>query len=242
MKICVIQNRPIKGDIEKNIENHKKLIELAVSNDAEIVVFPELSITSYESNLAKDLATNLDDERFDDFQQISDAKNITIGIGVPTKSSSGILISMIIFQPEKPRRLYSKQQLHSDELPYFVGGETEVFLNIKNHKIAPAICYESLLHEHAEKAFQNGANVYLTSVAKSAGGVEKGYKHYSEIAAEYSMPVLMANCLGRCDDFESVGKSAVWNDKGELVGQLDDLKEGILIFDTETQEVAKKTS
>jgi len=28
MKICAAQTKPIKGDIPKNIENHKKLIEM----------------------------------------------------------------------------------------------------------------------------------------------------------------------------------------------------------------------
>jgi predicted amidohydrolase len=45
MKICVAQTRAIKGDIQSNIDNHKKLIDLAISNGANIVIFPELSLT-----------------------------------------------------------------------------------------------------------------------------------------------------------------------------------------------------
>lgn len=240
MKICAIQTRPVKGDFEKNIESHKRLIDIAASNDAEIIIFPELSITSYESVSAKDWATHQNDKRFDEFQKISDAKQVVIGIGVPTTSEAGVLISMIIFQPFQPRRVYSKQHLHFDELPYFVNGRDEVLLTVKDAKAVPAICYESLLPEHSEKAFKNGVNVYLASVAKSAVGVEKACQHYSEIARKYSMIVLMSNCLGRCDDFESVGKSAVWNSDGVLAGQLDDRHEGILIFDTETQKLFKQ--
>lgn len=180
------------------------------------------------------------DERFDVFQRISDENTITIAIGAPIKTDSGVLISLIFFQPRKPRKIYSKQKLHADELPFFVEGETELFLDTENEKIAPAICYESMLDEHSEKAFQNGANIYLTSVAKSADGVERGYKHYAEIAAKNSMTILMSNCLGKCDDFESVGQTAAWNDKGELAGKLDDTREGILIFDTETKETIEK--
>ena len=60
------------------------------------------------------------------------------------------------------------------------------------------------------------------------------------VAKQYAMPVLMANCAGFCDNFLSVGKSAVWTKEGELVGQLDDKTEGILIFDTETEEVTER--
>ena len=73
MKICVGQTRPVKGDIQTNIANHKKWIELAISNRAKIVIFPELSITGYEPELARELVVHQDDHRFDDFQMIADA-------------------------------------------------------------------------------------------------------------------------------------------------------------------------
>lgn len=95
MKICSAQTRSVKGYIEKNIENHKKMIEIAVENKAEVIIFPELSLTGYEPQLAKDLATNQDDKRFDEFQKISDLEKINIGVGVPTMSDEGILISQL---------------------------------------------------------------------------------------------------------------------------------------------------
>jgi len=52
----------------------------------------------------------------------------------------------------------------------------------------------------------------------------------------------MSNCVGRCDNFESAGGSAAWDDKGLLLGQLNDADEGILIVDTDTQEVFEKTA
>jgi len=240
MRICVAQVRPLKGDIDKNIAHHKKLIDLAVVNGADIIVFPELSLTSYEPKLSEEQATTQADQRLDVFQTISDTKHITIGVGLPTNSHSGIMISMVIFQPSQVRQTYSKQQLHADELPYFVNGQQQVILTIGSHKIAPAICYESLLPEYAEKAFTDGAQVYLASVAKSAGGVAKAFKHYPNMAKQYAMTVAMSNCVGPCDDFESVGQSAIWNNHGLLVAQLDDTHEGILILDTDTEETVKK--
>jgi predicted amidohydrolase len=237
MKICVAQIRPAKGETDKNIEIHKKFIDLAISKKADAIFFPELSLTGYEPKLAKNLATTQNDKRFDDFQNISDSHNITIGVGMPTKSNSDILISMIIFQPHESRQTYSKQILHSDEFPYFVNGQQQIILTTKNKKIAPAICYESLQPEHAERAFKSRAEIYIASVAKSANGVAKAFKHYPNIAKKYSMIVLMSNCLGQCDDFESVGKSAIWNKDGLLVGQLNETAEGILIYDTDMEKV-----
>ncbi|MEM1252768.1 MAG: carbon-nitrogen hydrolase family protein [Cyanobacteria bacterium P01_H01_bin.21] len=237
MRICAAQTKPVKGDIDKNIALHKTFIASAVSKQADMIFFPELSVTGFEPTLAKELATTQDDERFDQFQTISDGSGITIGVGMPTKSNAGNLISMIIFQPHQPRQTYSKQLLHSDEVPYFICGQQELILTIKQEKLAPAICYESLQPEHAERAAGQGAQVYLASVAKPDCGVAKAFKHYPTIAKKYSMPVLMSNCVGPSDNFESVGQSAIWNQDGKLVGQLDSMAEGILLYDTNTGTV-----
>lgn len=240
MKICVAQTKPFKGNISANIEAHLRFIELALSLNSEAIFFSELSLTGYEPELAKNLATDQNDIRLDTFQESCDKNNIIIGLGLPTATESKIRISMIIFEPNKPRQTYSKQQLHSDEFPYFENGFGQVIINTKNKNIAPAICYESLQPTHSENAFKLGADVYLASVAKPENGIEKAFEHYPAIAKHYSMPVLMANCVGLCDNFLSVGKSAVWTKEGELVGQLDDKTEGILIFDTETEGIVKR--
>ena len=237
MKISVAQTKPAKGNIESNIDRHKKIIELAFTHEADIIVFPELSITGYEPELAKNLATDKDDNRFNDFQKISDSKHITICVGLPTNADSGIHISMIILQPGKPRQVYHKQYLHSDEEPYFVHGNQKVFLTNGQHKIEPAICYELSIPEHSENAFNNGATIYMVSAAKTKSGVEKAIETLSGIAKKYSMIVLLSNSVGASDNFIAAGKSSIWNNEGSLLAQLDDANEGLLIFDTDSHEL-----
>ncbi|MEO5563889.1 MAG: carbon-nitrogen hydrolase family protein, partial [Chitinophagaceae bacterium] len=193
MKICVVQTRPVKGDIHNNIVNHKKLIDLAISNGADTIIFPELSITGYEPALAKDLATSIDDNRFDIFQQMSDSMQVTIGIGAPIKNNAGTHISMILFQPHKARQMYVKKYLHADEKGFFISGENFTGLLGTQNNIGLAICYELSIPEHSENAFKKGATIYIASVAKTADGVEKAIKSLSDIAVNYSMTVLMSN-------------------------------------------------
>ena len=240
MKICIAQTEPIKGNVSANIEAHKRFIELALTLNAEAIFFPELSLIGYEPELAKKLATNQHDNRLDIFQETSDKNKIIIGLGLPTATASKIRISMIICEPNKPRQTYSKQQLHSDEFPYFENGVGQVIIKSNDKNIAPAICYESLQTTHSENAFNLGADVYLASVAKPENGIKKAFEHFPAVAKQYGMPVLMSNCIGFCDNFLSVGNSAVWTKEGELVGQLDDKTEGILIFDTETEGIVKR--
>lgn len=113
MKLCVAQLRRVDGNIQSNVVAPERLIELAVSKGAEIMVFPELSITGYDRALACDLAIDQEDRRFDVFQTISDARQVTIAIGAPTKHRAGVCISIMLFQPHQARTLYSKMHLHS---------------------------------------------------------------------------------------------------------------------------------
>jgi predicted amidohydrolase len=258
MKICVAQTKSVKGDIATNIIHHKKLIGLAVAADADMIFFPELSITGYEPELAKELATDKDDIQFDEFQDLSDDKNITIGIGMPVvakagtstekqetgnskneanQTGSGIMIGMIIFQPGRARQVYCKQYLHADENPYFIQGDNQVYLSADEDKLGLSICYEISVPEHSENVHRNGATIYISSVAKTAEGMKKAAEILPAMARNYSMTVLLANCVGHCDNFDSVGMSSVWNNKGLLLGQLDDRNEGILVLDTVTGEL-----
>lgn len=236
MKLCVVQTRPVKGDIEKNIGNHKRLIELGISNGAELIIFPELSITGYEPELAEVLAINADDRMFGDFQEISNSKQVKIGVGAPTKTDRGVCISMILFHPNEPRQVYSKKYLHDDEIPFFVAGENESNL-VAHTNIAISICYELSVQQHADEAVKSGAGVYIASAVKTPAGVDKAIARLSEIAKTYSMPVLFSNCIGISGGYECNGRTSAWNRKGILIGQLGETNEGILIMDTVTEDI-----
>jgi predicted amidohydrolase len=241
MKICIAQTRPVKGDINRNITNHKVFIKNVISNGADIIVFPELSLTGYEPTLAKDLATTQNDIRLDPFQEICDSNNIVIGVGLPTRENSSIFISMIIFQPQKARITYSKQYLYPTEVDYFTAGQKPIYLNFDdNNIVAPAICYELSVPEHSEAAHINNANIYMASVLNSVSGVDNDIQKLSDIAKKYNMTVFMANFVGESGGYECAGKTSIWNNQGNLVGQLNGKNEGVLIFDTETKEVIKK--
>jgi len=241
MKICVAQTRPVKGNIKANISQHRELIALAVDGNSDIIIFPELSITGYEPELAKELAGTVDDSRLNEFQEISDTNNLVIGVGFPTNAREGIHISMIIFHPNKARQIYSKKYLHDDELPFFVSGQNESISINDNPAIGLAICYELSVIQHANDAVRNGARIYIASVAKSANGVEKSFVRLSEIARQYSMTVLFSNSVGPSDNFVGAGRSAAWDSKGQLLGSLDDNSEGILILDTDSGAVSQRS-
>ena len=236
MRIAVVQTQPSACEIGANLNAHERWVKKAAARGADMVFFPELSLLGYEPKHAARFAMRADDARLSVFEMLSHALRITIGVGAPTPADGGVRISLIVFRPDAARIVYSKQHLHADELPYFVTGMGQITLPSADQVVAPAICYESLLDAHCDAAVALGATVYVASVAKSAKGIAKAYAHYPKIARRHSLHVLMANCVGPCDDFEAVGGSAVWNPDGELLARLPAAGEGALLLDTATGE------
>lgn len=235
MKICLAQTQSEAGNIQENIANHLKFVERAIVYKADLIIFPELSITNYEPQLAKTLATKVEDNLFNPFQKLSNEHGVVICVGMPTNATNGINISLLIFQPNKERDVYSKQLLHQDEEPYFLAGYKQTMLTIKATQIALGICYETLQEDHFVNTIQKGVDIYIASVAKSKKGIEEASEFFSKMAKAHGLPIMMVNCIGACDDFVSAGQSVVWNAKGELVSQLDATNQGILIYDFETE-------
>jgi len=234
MRIAAAQLSPSAGDFERNLQKHRVLIDQAVAGGADLVLFPELSLTGYEPTLAKDLTLDLHARALDVLQELSDSHQLTICAGAPTSGHGGVRISMFVFQPGCPRIIYSKQQLHSDELPFFVPGTEQVLLRHGQQVLAPAICYESLRPEHAQRVAQAGAHVYLASVAKSVSGLEKAAGHYPHIARLHGLVLIMANSVGPCDNFVAAGQTSAWDRDGRLLGQLGNEAEGVLLTDTDS--------
>jgi predicted amidohydrolase len=238
MKLIAAQILPVPGGYEKNIAKHIDIIHMAANQGANLVLFPELSLTGYEPRLAEGLAVHPSDSRFDEFQRLSDQYGMLIAVGAPTNGSQGIEISMISFQPGLERTCYSKQHLHSDELPFFTPGTRKLVLRQADFFLAPAICYESLQPSHAEEAAESGAQVYLASVAKSQRGTASAHSHYPMIAKKHSMTVVMANCVGAADDFIAAGGSSIWNSDGEIVCSADAVQEALVAYDIRTGEAS----
>ncbi|MBO3699108.1 carbon-nitrogen hydrolase family protein [Roseivirga sp. E12] len=230
MKISLAQTLPVAGNIEANIKDHLHFVQQAADENADLIVFSELSLTGYEPDLAKELAIDLGDQRLDPFQELSNANDIIICVGAPTKADNGICISLVIFRPNKERSLYSKQYLHEDEDPYFVSGPPSDGIIEADKRVALAICYELTIPEHSKAANQNGAEVYIASVAKTVNGVARNNPRLSQIAKQYKIPVLMCNCVGEFDGNIGGGQSGLWNSEGELVESLDENQSSLVLL------------
>lgn len=234
MNIALAQIKSTPGDIAANIEHHLSFIDKATACQCDAIFFPELSLTGYEPTLAMTLGMDTDDSRLEVFQKKSNHSMMTIGVGIPTIKGSDRLISMVVFRPQLNRMVYSKQYLHEDEMPYFIPGIGQQYIDVKGVSIAPAICYESVQWEHFHRANQKPIDLYLASVSKPQRAMAKACNHYEQLSSTYQIHVLMVNSVGPSDNFISSGGSSVWNPRGVKVGSLDSNSESLMVYNCTT--------
>ncbi len=237
MRIAAAQLRSYPGQLSQNLQRHGYFIQRAAEAGVNLIVFPELSLTGYEPSLAKKLAHTTDSSLFDELEALAQASQSTVCIGAPIVGETLPRIGMVILTLPGQRQLYCKRYLHQDEQPHFASGQENKLLSLADLRLAPAICYESMLDEHAQQAAQNQAQIYLASVAKHQRGVTGAQTHYAKISARHQMMVLMANAVGPCEEFVCAGGSAFWSRQGECLGRLDENQEGLLIADVSSMEV-----
>lgn len=107
-----------------------------MEGNADLVVFPELSISGDEPSLAKELATTLEDKSFDVFEAKSDPNNLAIALGCPVLNKGDLCIGMIVFQAHKKRSTYLKKHLFPTEKEFFKSGQSVANLTMKELNVA----------------------------------------------------------------------------------------------------------
>ncbi len=219
-KVAVAQHPSVKGDIAANIKSHLKYIQAAADEGVALVVFPELSLTGYEPELAAELALALDDPRLQPLLDLARERGITAVIGAPLKQVVGLpALSSLIVSPKGVSH-YSKIWLHPGEDTYFQPADQHQYLTFGEHKVGLAICADANNDIHPKNCAAAGAGIYLAGVMIGEGGYQADTANLARYAREHTMLVAMANHNRETGGWQPAGKSAIWDESG-LLAQAD---------------------
>lgn len=216
LKIAVAQVPSIKGNIDENIKVHLMAIEKASLLGVSYIVFPELSLTGYEPELAINLAFSHDDIRLQPLIDSAVKNNIQVAIGAPLQSEKLPKIGLIIISQNGSIEFYEKMNLHPGESKYFSVGTNYHFVTIGTVKVANAICADMNNAEHAKYCFDSNASIYIAGAVISKNGYDADTQVMSKYASEYNMLVAMANHNHPTGGWSPIGKSAIWSKTGLL--------------------------
>jgi len=228
--IAAAQCISVAGDIEANIQRHLAFMRTAIENGVRFLLFPELSLTGYERDLARQLAIDPMDARLQPLHELARDSGMITVVGAPVRLSgrNQVLIAALVLGGAEVA-VYTKQHLHSGEDAVFSPGEGGAGVRIAGDHIEFAVCADFSNASHAKAAAQSGATVYAASVLITDGGYRADTALLAGYAAEHRMAVLMSNHGGPTGGWESAGRSALWSEAGVLVDAVEGVGDALLV-------------
>ena len=226
------------GAIQSNVE--KCLVAIAEAKEkhqADIIVFPELSITGYPP---EDLLLR---SRF--YDRVQDGLNklklqvsgIDVVVGYPEKCAEGNYNAAAVIRDGEIIATYHKHQLPNysvfDEKRYFLPGKSLTCFEVKGVSIGLTIC-EDIWEQQPALAYAEQQAQLLINLNASPFHMGKHSERHETLqqrVRETGLPVVYVNLVGGQDELVFDGNSFVMNYKGLIVNQATEFAEGLFPAD-----------
>ncbi|WP_416047151.1 carbon-nitrogen hydrolase family protein [Cupriavidus basilensis] len=199
----------------------KAFLREAAARPARLVLFPELSLTGYESTIVSEVAIHDDDARLAPLRHECIRSGLTAVVGAPLRFDDGVRIGALTLMSDGKITSYTKQYLHSGEDATFAPGSGGPPISVDGETVALAVCADTGHPEHAAQASTMGAILYAAGVLFTANGYAADTALLRRYAAQHRFAVLMANHGADTGGWTSIGKSAFWDEDGCCVVAVD---------------------
>lgn len=240
LRIVLAQLNLVVGDIEGNLAKLMQAATHARNNlAADVIVFPELSITGYppEDLLFRQAFLAAADAAVMTFKE--KVQNIYCVIGHPYANEHGIYNACSLIHNGQILGRYAKQHLPNygvfDEYRYFIPGDSACVLPIHGIPVGIVIC-EDLWHSGPiEQAVAEGARLILSPNA-SPFEIDKDLQRSRVLAMRAKtdhVPIVYVNCVGGQDELVFDGGSMVMDAAGNVCQHGGFFKEMLLPIDFE---------
>ena len=235
MRVTLAQLNPILGDIEGNSDLIADAINKALFEGADLIVFPELSLTGYPP---RDLLC------FPDFQE-KIARGIAVLLEISHRSDLYILVGAPLWVPEIRQFTNSVLGLYKGDmcyvqhkilLPYYdvfddrryfcPSPSAASFWPMNGHKVGILICEDAWAALEPNRYAANpvadtmdlGVDLLVVVMASpyEMGKSEKRRRHFQDMACHYDCPIVMVNQVGAHDDLIFDGSSLVITKEGHV--------------------------
>jgi predicted amidohydrolase len=219
-KIAAAQVASVRGDIAGNIRTHAAAIMSAAGRGVSVLVFPELSLTGYEPDLAAGLAITATDERLTPLAALALRHQMVVVVGAPLRNA-GMKpgLGAILLAPDGSTRTYTKMHLGGSEPAHFLPGSAPLSFATNGQRVGLAICADSSQPSHPQAYAEGGATVYAAGVFLNAEWYATDAPRLAGYAARFRMLVVMANHPASVGTHGSVGRSAVWAPGGAALAE-----------------------
>jgi NAD+ synthase (glutamine-hydrolysing) len=240
LRIVLAQLNLLVGDIAGNTD---KMINAAKSArdllKADLIVFPELSITGYPPEDLLLRPAFLDEARAALYEFKNQVRSIYCLIGHPEKTPEGLLNACSMIYNNELLGTYAKACLPNygvfDEARYFTPKQIPLVLNIHDIPVGIVICEDLWCDGPVKKTKEAGAKIIL-SLHASPFEIDKHTQRLKVLkkhATENHIPIVYVNCVGGQDELLFDGDSMVVDSEGIVCQNAGLFAENLLAVDFE---------
>jgi NAD+ synthase (glutamine-hydrolysing) len=253
MVVALAQISPVLADVDKNLHLHAEIIEKARKEKADLVVFPELSLTGY--NL-RDLAGEVGlvpekDKRFREIQSLSRTMDLVVGF-VENNKSGLIYNAAAYLRRGRLLHLHRKVYLPTygmfDEARFFAQGKDLRTFESPLGRTGLMICRE-FLHLSAGYLLQAGGagTIIIISAAPGRGSTQGGgfdtsrmWELMGEALSFFSSAfVIYCNRAGFEDGMAFAGGSFIYSPTGRLLARAAYAQRDFLLVEVDPEDVRR---
>jgi NAD+ synthetase len=231
VKIKIAQINPKVGDLAGNVF---RITDAISKGNADIVVFPEMSLVGYP---AQDLQLNLGflkavKTQINTLVKFSKDIEAAFVIGAPLRSGKKIYNCAMVIHKGKILKTIRKIALPNygvfDEKRIFSSASSPVVFEFQNKKICILIC-EDLWEDKVVKKVQSQKPDVVISINASPFDIQKSTKRKELV--KIGIPVVYVNQVGGQDDLVFDGGSFVTNQNGDVIWQAKYFEEDFVNFE-----------
>ena len=262
MKIALAQINLHVGNIADNTTKIVFCIKKAQQFEADLLVFPELSICGYPPLDMLDYKDFIYKCQYAVEKIAKICTDIAVVLGSPSfnpnREGKSLYNSAYFLFDGKIQSIHHKTLLPDydvfDEYRYFEPNKEFNIIEYKGKRIALTICEDLWIEQNFDRSFGNKRLYTVSPMEKLAGQkpdlilniaaspfawtkVQDKKEIFMNVAKKYKLPVFMVNQVGANTDLIFEGGSLVVNDKGEIFDRISWFEEDLQIY--ELQEVLK---
>ena len=241
MKIKLIQENPVVGDILGNLAKAKEEIDIAKKNNVNLIIFSEMFLCGYPPEdlvLRSDFINKIDDSIKELTKLTAD---ISVIMGAPSKENDDIFNSAYFLEKNEVKLIYSKQVLPNykefDERRYFNPGKENKIVELNGIKLGLSICEDIWSEDYVSNLVSDGAEAIINLSASPFTISKKTTreKMLSSYVNKHNVPIIYVNQVGGQDELVFDGSSMIFSPNNTQIFSLKSFKN-----DTKEIEITKK--
>jgi len=242
VKVAAVCMNAEPGKVKKNLDRVRSFALKAAKEGANVVCFPELSVTGYTLKNAGEVYRGMDpDEVIDRLLQIAREAGLLLIAGlIENSAKTGPYLTQLVAGPEGLIGLYRKTHLSPHEKDVYKAGEEIGVFSYGNISFGIQLCYEAHFPEISTVMTLMGADIIFIPHASPRGDAEgklnSWLRHLTARAFDNGVFVVACNQVGNTDEGLSFpGVAVVVGPDGQVLAKYTGQEETILYAGLESE-------